>query len=177
MTTGRIKVRVASPCSESWEKMEGDESRRFCARCQLNVYNLSTLTIGELEALVQRTEGRFCGRVYQRRDGTALTRDCPVGLRWARLKLAAGLSTAAALLCSVFLMVPRSSSAQPVSFARSMSYWKAQARSLPFIGNLIRLMEPEPALGGLVDVEVATPRPRLTGKPMKHFGHMKDSEP
>ena len=144
MTAGRITVRVASPCSESWKKMEGDERKRFCARCQLNVYNLSALTIGELETLVKSTEGRLCGRLYQRGDGTALTRDCPVGLQRARIRLAAGLSTAAALLCAVFLAAPRSASAQPASFAERVAHWKEEARSLPIIGSLIEYLDPRP---------------------------------
>ena len=57
--------------------MKGSEAVRFCGKCELNVYNLSTLDDRELRDLVQRTEGRSCARFYQRRDGTVTTRDCP----------------------------------------------------------------------------------------------------
>ena len=151
MTEGRITVRVASPCTESWEKMEGDERQRFCARCQLNVYSLSALTIGELEALVRRTEGRLCGRIYQRGDGTALTRDCPVGLRRARMRLAAGLTMAAALVCALFLAAPPRTTAsdESASFAERVSHWKEKARALPVIGFFIELVDPSPMMGAI----------------------------
>ncbi len=76
-----MKLEVASPCPESWECMRGDGRVRFCDRCELNVYNLSEMTEAEVEALVHGTTGRLCARFYRRRDGTVLTRDCPVKVR------------------------------------------------------------------------------------------------
>jgi hypothetical protein len=77
-TLGR--VRVAAPCEADWNEMRGDERVRFCARCSLNVYNLSAMTRREAESLVVRSEGRLCVRFYRRKDGTIITRNCPVGL-------------------------------------------------------------------------------------------------
>ncbi len=86
------RVKIASPCPESWETMAGDSRVRACDRCRLNVYNLSDMTRSEAEALVRQTEGRLCIRYYRRRDGTVQTRDCPegVGTFRKRLALAAG---------------------------------------------------------------------------------------
>ena len=98
------RIRVASPCPASWETMEGDARVRFCRQCDLHVYNISELTRAEAESLVARTEGRLCGRLYRRADGTVLTRDCPTGLRAARRRVgrAAGAAFAAVLsLCGV----------------------------------------------------------------------------
>jgi hypothetical protein len=78
------EIRVASPCTASWDEMRGDDRTRFCEQCRLNVYNLSEMSRREAEALVRETEGRLCVRFYARRDGTMLTRDCPVGFRAAR---------------------------------------------------------------------------------------------
>lgn len=64
--------------------MYGDARKRFCGDCKLNVYNLSDMTRDEAEALIMNAEGRLCVRFYRRRDGTVLTRDCPVG--WAQIK-------------------------------------------------------------------------------------------
>jgi hypothetical protein len=93
------QLKVASPCTESWASMVGDGRQRFCARCQLNVYNLSEMTRAEAEAFVAKAEGHRCVRFYRRQDGTVLTRDCPVGLRalrqsasWARARLGAALA-------------------------------------------------------------------------------------
>ena len=68
--------------------MSGDDRVRFCDSCQLNVYNFSELTSQEVESLVSKTEGRLCGRLYRRSDGTIITRDCPVGLRALRKRVA-----------------------------------------------------------------------------------------
>lgn len=78
------RVRVASPCPADWDKMIGDERVRFCGQCELKVYNLSAMTRTQAEDLIAGTELRLCIRYYRRKDGSILTRDCPVGL--ARLK-------------------------------------------------------------------------------------------
>ena len=98
------RVRVAAPCPASWAEMEGDERVRFCRLCRLNVYNLSEMTRAEAEALLARTEGRLCARLYRRADGTVITKDCPVGLRALRRRVrraAAALFAAVASLWTV----------------------------------------------------------------------------
>ena len=57
---------------------------RFCAQCNLNVYNLSGMTRNEAESLIARNEGRLCVRFYRRADGSIITTDCPLGLRAIR---------------------------------------------------------------------------------------------
>jgi hypothetical protein len=77
-------LRVASPCSQDWDAMLGDDRKRYCGECKLNVYNLSGMSRTEAERLILSAEGRLCVRFYQRADGSVLTADCPVG--WARVK-------------------------------------------------------------------------------------------
>lgn len=86
-------VRVASPCTASWEGMTGDDQMRRCQECGLQVFNLSAMTREDAEALIEERTGRTCVRLYRRADGTVLTRDCPNGsLSWRkRLLLAAGV--------------------------------------------------------------------------------------
>ena len=74
-------VRVAAPCPADWNQMMGDDRKRFCGACNLNVYNLSGMKRFDAESLIARTEGRLCVRFYRRRDGSIITKDCPVGLR------------------------------------------------------------------------------------------------
>lgn len=74
-------IRIASPCTVNWEQMKGDDRVRHCDACNLNVYNLAAFTEAEIRALVANRKGRLCGRIYQRRDGTVLTQNCPVGMR------------------------------------------------------------------------------------------------
>ena len=81
------RVEIASPCPVSWDSMTGDDQVRFCGQCQLNVFNLSEMTAEEGERLIIEKEGRLCARIYRRRDGTVLTRDCPVGLAAMRRRM------------------------------------------------------------------------------------------
>jgi len=74
-------IRVASPCPANWEQMKGNDRVRHCDACNLNVYNLAAFTEVEIRELLANRNGRLCGRIYQRRDGTVLTQNCPVGLR------------------------------------------------------------------------------------------------
>lgn len=100
------QVRIASPCPMRWEDMapvEGDRVRH-CGSCDLNVYNLSGMPRDEAENLVLAHAGgeRLCVQMHVRADGRVLTRDCPVGLRAARLRLARLASRlAAAVVCFV----------------------------------------------------------------------------
>jgi hypothetical protein len=75
--------------------MDGDERVRFCRECNRNVYNLTAMTAREARRVVAEREGRLCVRFYQRRDGTVLTSDCPVGAK--RSFLVAGVRAAAAV--------------------------------------------------------------------------------
>jgi hypothetical protein len=77
-------ISIASPCPANWDEMYGDDRKRFCGECKLNVYNLSGMTRDDAERLVTNHEGRLCVRYYRRADGSIITADCPVG--WAKIK-------------------------------------------------------------------------------------------
>ena len=81
------QVSIASPCTAPWEEMHGNDQVRFCGKCQKNVYNFAEMTRGEVEELIREKEGKLCGRIYRRQDGTLLTSDCPVGLREVRARI------------------------------------------------------------------------------------------
>jgi hypothetical protein len=91
-------VKTATPCSADWDEMRGDEVKRFCAKCRLYVYDFSAMTTAEARALIVETDGRLCGRIFTRADGTVLTKDCPTGVARQRRKKASGVLAAAALL-------------------------------------------------------------------------------
>ncbi|MDI1446070.1 hypothetical protein [Polyangium sp. 6x1] len=80
------RVEVAAPCSAAWASMVGDDRVRFCSSCEKNVYNLSALTAQEAEQLLREKEGKLCVRYFQRKDGTVMTDDCPVGVRRRRVR-------------------------------------------------------------------------------------------
>ena len=58
------------------------------------------MTEVEATAFVMDAEGRACVRFHQRRDGTILTSDCPVGWKrklWLRIAAVAGLAILGAI--------------------------------------------------------------------------------
>ena len=95
-------IHIASPCPADWNEMYGDDRKRFCGDCKLNVYNLSGMTRDEAEALIMNADGRVCVRFYRRADGSVITQDCPVG--WAKVKQRARImaTAVASLLMALF---------------------------------------------------------------------------
>jgi hypothetical protein len=85
--------------------MNGDGHVRFCEQCSLHVFNIAEMTRDETEALIAKTDGRVCARLYRRFDGTIITRDCPVGLRAMRRRAAKVAGAVFATVLSVCSMV------------------------------------------------------------------------
>lgn len=95
-------VRIASPCSASWDEMYGNERKRFCSECKLNVYNLSDMSQREAENFLINSEGRVCLRIFRRKDGTILTKDCPIGWRALKKKVSRAATSVFALTMGIF---------------------------------------------------------------------------
>jgi hypothetical protein len=104
-------MKVSSPCPESWAGMAGDDKVRFCRRCSLNVYNLAAMKPHEIEALVRKTSGRLCGRIYVRQDRTATLRDCGSSRAKSRVRRAVAVSII--LLLAGFSWMLRSAIKEP----------------------------------------------------------------
>lgn len=64
MTTKNLasSIAVSSPCSEDWDKMQGNEKVRFCSHCALSVNNISAMSQKEAIRLVRKSDGRICIR-------------------------------------------------------------------------------------------------------------------
>lgn len=92
------EIRIATPCTASWEAMTGTDTVRFCGECRLNVYNISNMTAVQAATLIDANEGRLCVRLYRRSDGTVITKDCPVGVRRAIRRMAKAAGAALALV-------------------------------------------------------------------------------
>ncbi len=107
------RLRVSSPCKVPWSAMEPRADHvRFCGRCARYVYKTEAMTSAEVRALVIRSEGRLCGRLYRRRDGTLLTADCPRGAHLRRkVSSVGGLLLGAAVTAVAALAAATSSSA------------------------------------------------------------------
>src|SRR5215469_12583661 len=95
-------VKVAAPCPADWDGMIGNERVRYCGQCNLNVYNISAMSRKDAENLIAKTEGRLCIRYYQRKDGTILTDNCPVGLRTIRRQVKRRVTAVLSAVLSFF---------------------------------------------------------------------------
>ena len=140
-------LRVASPCSESWDKMTGDDRVRFCDRCRKNVYDLSSLTREQAEALVFAREGAMCVRFYRRPDGAILTADCPTGMRRRRRFRGFAAGVLAGILTAIGLRGgnPPTAGSRSVSTVRDWSHGLVRrSRGLEALGA-IRGRQAEPS--------------------------------
>lgn len=138
-------IKIASPCSASWEEMFGNERKRFCGDCKLNVYNLSGMTKYDAENLLMNSEGSVCVRYFRRSDGTVLTADCPVG--WAKVKQRLSVCTTA--IFSLFIALTGGLFAvamlrKPAEIVRRMAMPYATPTPHPIMGE-IALQTPKPS--------------------------------
>jgi hypothetical protein len=151
-------IRIASPCPVDWEKMQGDDRVRHCEACNLNVYNLTAFTESEIRELVANHSGRLCGRIYQRRDGTVMTQNCPVGMRAVARRMSRIAGALFTLMVPVFGVAPR-------TFAQS--YTRTNVSSAA-----IDLEVSDPSGATVADAEVtlseASRKQTLKGKTDKH---------
>lgn len=94
-------IQIAKPCSADWNGMRGGEQVRFCEQCSLNVYNISAMSPADAVALIEKTEGKACLRLYRRKDGTVITMDCPVGVRAAMRRAGIFVTTSLAAVLTL----------------------------------------------------------------------------
>jgi hypothetical protein len=162
MTISLQQLRLASPCDMSWHNMPGDSRARYCERCSLHVYNIESLTETEVQRLIMENEGRFCGRLWIRKDGTIVTRDCPVGLAmlrrawWWTIGRAAGLLM---LLSGGLVWAINSVNAhratQPITRVKpieTMVRWlEDQQPVIPAPGRLVGTVSPAPVSSRIIN--------------------------
>jgi hypothetical protein len=77
------RLEIASPCNRNWDDMmrTADDRVRACGACDKHVYNVSGMTVDEVDRLILATDGNACVRYYKRADGCILTADCVLGAR------------------------------------------------------------------------------------------------
>lgn len=69
------QIRIDSPREMPWDEMHGDDHRRFCAKCNLQVTNLSALSSDAAEKLVGERTHRICVAYVPTTAGTPITLD------------------------------------------------------------------------------------------------------
>lgn len=146
-----LRLEIASPCSERWESMTGDDRKRFCAKCQLHVHDVRALSEVEVVSLLSNGTGRICGRVFRRADGTVLTKDCPVGVARLRRQAALVFVTVAAMVLAIMSVRPEPGSASSSSPFSGGGTWKGRLvnakeylRGTALFGPLIDRLDPVP---------------------------------
>jgi hypothetical protein len=162
-------MKIASPCTASWDEMKGDDRVRFCGGCEKNVYNLSAMGREEAESLLRAKEGNLCARLYRRADGTVITADCPVGakrVRRRRLALATVgggmLSAMAALGVGAAATVTMGEPAVMGKMAAPLPTQEPQ--EVPMMGQLVE--EPAPIME-MGDVASPQPTPKVNARPIR----------
>lgn len=156
-------IRIASPCTASWDEMKGDERVRFCGHCEKNVFNLSAMTRDEAEALILATNAKICVRMYRRTDGTVLTEDCPEGLKKKRRKrLAAALVGGTAVAAATTFAAMNRSETHVVQGGPMPMH---TTTTMPVTTTPIATPVPTP-----VDPHVAVTGQMMLGEPMPQMG-------
>lgn len=145
-----IQLRYA--CPVAWETMVGDERRRHCQLCQLDVHDVSELTRDEAMRLIAERDGGVCLRFYRRPDGKVLTRDC-APIRAVRLRrvasVAAGAVVAIGVQAAIVLgYLPRPPATDP----------RVVAASTTALGDVIPTLLPQRTLDGLRDTSLGKSR-------------------
>jgi hypothetical protein len=60
---------ITKPCTADWDKMRGDDQRRFCEQCQKYVHNVSAMSQSERADFAQPSNERECVVYFQRTNG------------------------------------------------------------------------------------------------------------
>jgi hypothetical protein len=71
---------IPTPCPMEWDRMPGDERRRYCDACGKHVYNLSAMRPEERASLTAKAlsgDDEVCGRLDHRPDGKLFASDDP----------------------------------------------------------------------------------------------------
>jgi hypothetical protein len=165
------KLKVASPCHESWSDMTGDDQVRHCKRCDKDVFNLSEMNAADAEALLARHGTAPCVRFFRRADGTVKTRDCPDRRPLIAGVIAAGAIAAAGLAAAGVSALATMGAPNP---DRPAIQATPEPPTVPRMG-VPALPEPPPMIMGEMMVEMgdvaAPPEPEpeveveLKGKP------------
>ena len=138
--------------------MIGDDRKRYCGDCKLNVYNLSGMSRGEAENLILNAEGRLCVRFYKRADGSILTKDCPVGWQAVKRRISRTAAAMFSLLVGLIGGLGFVSALSPIKKSRILPVLMgdvAVERDTRTMGVMVNTGEPT-----MGNIAVPTPKPK-----------------
>lgn len=70
MADKNLQFEIDLPCQQSWERMQGTATVRFCDVCAKSVYNIAIMPREAVSHLLNTTDP--CVRLFRRNDGTAV---------------------------------------------------------------------------------------------------------
>lgn len=87
-------LRMESPCTESWEGMQGNHRIRCCEKCNRKVFNIANMTESEVISLIDSKCDELCLRMKVASDNTIMTRS---DTTWTRSFYRIGMKIASTL--------------------------------------------------------------------------------
>jgi hypothetical protein len=86
-----LKIQIAEPCHENWDKMLGEERGKFCLSCQKTVVDFSRMTNEEIINYFEQNAGKsICGRIAKHQHNTPISNYRKIITPWFN-KYVAGL--------------------------------------------------------------------------------------
>jgi hypothetical protein len=78
-----IKIKVADPCHENWDKMLAEERGKFCLSCQKTVVDFSRMTNDDIINYFEQNAGKsICGRIAKYQHDTPISNYRKVVTPW-----------------------------------------------------------------------------------------------
>lgn len=78
-----IKIQIAEPCHENWDKMLDEDKGRFCLSCQKTVVDFSRMTNEQIINYFEQNAGTStCGRIAKHQHNTPISNYRKVVTPW-----------------------------------------------------------------------------------------------
>ena len=104
-------LRTGFACEMSWEQMDGEGCRRFCAACQRPVLDLAQMTPAAIRGHLQASRGDLCGRLT-RSGGRLVVATAPTPAGWERERPPRRVHAVAAGLVAAWLSAAAAEAAE-----------------------------------------------------------------
>jgi hypothetical protein len=63
MKKNSISIRIEQPCREDWDQMTPTATGKFCAACEKNVTDFTSMTDNEILSFLENHTGKLCGQL------------------------------------------------------------------------------------------------------------------
>ncbi|MBI1835654.1 MAG: hypothetical protein HYR91_00160 [Flavobacteriia bacterium] len=73
----KYSLNITNPCRENWKEMSESDVGKFCNICVKDVIDLTNLSDNELIKIIENSNGKLCGRLYQNQLDRILIQTSP----------------------------------------------------------------------------------------------------